>query len=251
MGSKIKDIGGNGGGAWRKYCEVTHGPVGLWRALRNELLVLLFNNVPGALGLALRRIFYPCMFRSCGRGVVFGRAISLRHACKISLGDRVIIDDDAMLDAKGDANKGITIGDGVFVGRSTKIYCKGGDITLCDRVNISSLCTIYSGNALTIGAGCMIGAYTYILSAGEYDSRDPTPYADQAGDRTRGPLTIGADCWIGARATILDAAQSIGDRALVAACALVNRPVSAGATVAGIPARPLERPAERQAKGEE
>ena len=241
MGNKVKDITGaaDGGGAWRKYRDVTHGPVSVWRALRNELLVLLFGSVPGALGLALRRVFYPRMFRSCGRGVVFGRTLSFRHACKITLGDGVILDDGAMLDAKGDGNAGITLGNGVFVGRGSKIYCKGGDIFLGDRVNVSSLCTLYSGNSLEIGPGCMIGAYAYVLSAGEYDWRDPTPFADQAGAKTNGPLKIGADCWIGARATILDAAGSIGDRAVVAACALVNRPVPPRAVVAGIPARAI------------
>lgn len=237
MANKVKDIGK--GGSLRKYIGITHGDVALWRAVRNELLTMAFGYIPGALGLALRRIFFPCMFRECGRGVVFGRALTFRHACKISLGDGAILDDGAMLDAKGDANDGIRIGAGAFVGRGTKIYCKGGDIRLGDRANISSLCTIYSGNSLEIGTGCMVGAYTYILSAGEYDWRDPTPFADQAGDRTKGPLTIGADCWIGARATILDGAGAIGDRAVVAACALVNRPVPAGAVVGGVPARPL------------
>lgn len=239
MFGKVKDLGGGGGGAWAKYRAVVHGPVGTLRALRDELLTLLFGYVPGVLGMALRRVFFPCMFRHCGRGVVFGRALSFRHACKISLGDGVILDEGAMLDAKGDGNGGITLGNGVFVGRGTKIYCKGGDIVLGDRVNVSSLCTLYSGNRLEIGAGCMIGAYAYILSAGEYDWRDPTPFADQNGNCTKGPLHIGSDCWIGTRATILDAAQSIGDRAVVAACALVNKPVAARAVVAGIPARVL------------
>ena len=92
---------------------------------------------------------------------------------------------------------------------------------------------------LTIGAGCMIGAYTYILSGGEYDWRDPTPYAEQSGMCTKGPLTIGDDCWIGTRVTILDGAQSVGDRALVAACALVNKPVAARTIVGGVPAKVL------------
>lgn len=235
---KIKDMN-KGGGAWGKYRAATHGGIAFWRILRNELVTLVFGYVPGVLGLALRRVFFPCMFKSCGRKVVFGYGLTFRHAHKISLGDGVILDDFAMLDAKGDGNEGISLGAGVFVGRGTKIYCKGGDIFLADRVNISSQCTVYSGNRLEIGAGCMIGAYSYILSAGEYDWRDPTPYAEQGGNCTKGPLAIGADCWIGARATILDSAQSIGDRALVAACALVNRPVPARTAVAGIPAKPL------------
>lgn len=236
---KIKDMGKKRG-AWGQYRAATHGGIALWRVIRNELLTLLFGYVPGALGLALRRAFFPCMFKACGRKVVFGYGLTFRHAGRITLGDGVILDDFAMLDAKGDGG-GIAIGGHVFVGRGTKIYCKGGSIALGERVNISSQCTIYSGNSLTVGAGCMIGAYAYILSGGEYDWRDPTPYAEQGGNCTSGPLVIGPDCWIGARATVLDSARSIGERALIGACALVNRPVEARTAVGGVPARVIRK----------
>ena len=240
--SKFKD---NRGGGFSKYRALTHGDISLWRVIRNELVTLLFGYVPGPLGLALRKVFYPCMFRHCGRKVVFGYGLTFRHAHKISLGDNCFIDDFSMLDAKGEANNGITLGDGVFIGRGTKVYCKNGDIELGARTNVSSFCTLYSNNSLKIGAGCMIGAYSYILSGGEYDWRDPTPYAEQSGMCTKGPLTIGDDCWIGTRVTILDGAQSVGDRALVAACALVNKPVPARTIVGGVPAKVLAASADR------
>lgn len=236
MSSKFKD---NRGGGFAKYRALVHGDVSLAAVALRELCFLLFGYVPGPLGIALRKVFYPWMFKRFGKGAVIGYGVTLRHPHKISIGAGAFIDDFAMLDAKGEANAGIILGDGVFVGRGTKIYCKNGDIALGDRTNVSSLCTLYSNNSLTIGRGCMIGAYTYILSGGEYDWRDATPYADQSGMCTKGPLAIGDDCWIGTRATILDGAQSIGDRALVAACAMVNKPVEAGAIVGGVPAKPL------------
>jgi acetyltransferase-like isoleucine patch superfamily enzyme len=51
----------------------------------------------------------------------------LRHPHKI-IGDNVVIDDLCCLDAKGTDNRGITIGNGVFVGRNTILSCKNGDI---------------------------------------------------------------------------------------------------------------------------
>lgn len=239
MGSKVKDIRG-GSSPLSKYVSVTHGPIGPLRVFRNELVELLFGQLPGALGFALRKIFYPCMFRSCGKKVVFGRNLSLRHACKISLGDGVIIDDGVMLDAKGDGNDGISLADGVFIGRNTKVYCKGGAMVIGEKTNVSSNCTLYSNNLLRIGKGCMIGAYTYILSGGEYDYSDPAPYAEQSGMCTKGPLEIGDDCWIGTRVTILDGAQKVGDRALIAACALVNKPVDSRVIVGGVPAKVIK-----------
>ena len=54
-------------------------------------------------------------------------------------------------------------------------------------------------------------------------------------------VEIGDDCWIGTRVTILDGAQSVGDRALVAASALVNKPVPARTIVGGVPAKILRQ----------
>ncbi|MBU0677907.1 MAG: hypothetical protein KJ626_07290 [Verrucomicrobia bacterium] len=56
---------------------------------------------------------------------------------------------------------------------------------------------------------------------------------------TRGPLTIGTDCWIGARVTILDAAD-VGDRCVIGAGAVVNRPLPSHSVAAGVPARVIK-----------
>jgi acetyltransferase-like isoleucine patch superfamily enzyme len=49
----------------------------------------------------------------CGRNVVFGQNVVLRHPHKIHIGRDVVIDDNCLLDAKGETNRGIRIGDGV------------------------------------------------------------------------------------------------------------------------------------------
>ena len=51
------------------------------------------------------------------------------------------------------------------------------------------------------------------------------------------PLEIGHDVWIGDRVTILSGCAQIGNGAIVAAGAVVTRPVPAYAVVAGVPAR--------------
>ena len=85
----------------------------------------------------------------------------------------------------------------------------------------------------------MIGAYTYLLSGGEYDITDATPFADQSGMKTKGPLTIGANGWLGARVTVLDAA-SIGDHCVIGAGAVVNKPIPANSLAVGVPARVIK-----------
>ena len=57
----------------------------------------------------------------------------LRHPHKIHIGSNVVIDDNCLLDAKGETNRGIRIGDGVFIGRNTILSCKNGDIELGRR----------------------------------------------------------------------------------------------------------------------
>jgi acetyltransferase-like isoleucine patch superfamily enzyme len=231
----VMDAAGKSG--FRKYRDLVYGDRPLGRVLRDELLTALCGGLPGGAGLWLRSRLYPRRFAAAGRGVFFGRNVTLRHAHKIRLGAGVVVDDNAVLDAKGTDNAGITIGDGVYIGRNTIVYCKNGAIEIGSNVNISSNCEVFSSNSLTIGPDTVIGAYSYLLSGGEYDYRDTEhPFAAQSGMETRGPLTIGANCWIGARVTVLDAA-CVGAHCVLGAGAVVNRPVPAHSVAVGVPAR--------------
>ena len=234
---KVRTALQSGGRAgFRAYCRVSYGPVSMAYALWAELCFSLFGGWPGAAGFLLRRLFYRGLFAKAGRGLVIGRHVTFRHPRKITLGDHVVIDDDAVIDAKGESNRGIELDDGVFIGRHTIVYCKNGDIHLEARANLSSNSTVFSSNRLTIGRGTMIGAYSYLLSGGEYDYTDSTPFAEQSGTQTKGPLTIGANCWLGARVTVLDGAN-VGDHCVIGAGAVVTRPVPADHLALGVPAK--------------
>jgi acetyltransferase-like isoleucine patch superfamily enzyme len=222
--------------SWQKYRELQYGPMPACRALHAELVFNLFGGMAGAPGLACRKLFYPALFAAAGRGVVFGRHVVIRHPSKIRLGDGVVVDDNAVLDAKGEGNRGLAIGSRVFIGRNTIVYCKGGAITLEDRVNLGSNCQVFSSNDLTVGAGTVVGAFSYFLSGGEYDFASAVPFSDQSGMETKGPLTIGANSWIGARVTVLDAA-CIGVHCVIGAGAVVVKPVPANSLAVGVPAR--------------
>lgn len=218
-----------------KYRSIYHGNVSTLRFIFTELAVTFCSCVPGALGLALRKIFYPSLFNTCGHGTAFGRNLTLRHPAKITLGSRVIVDDNVMLDAKGSSNRGIAIGDNVFIGRNTIIYCKNGNISIGSNVNISSNCTIFSSNDLTIENDVIIGAYSYLLSGGEYDHTSAEKFVNQSGLDSKGALSIGSNTWLGTRVTVLDAA-SIGKHCVIGAGAVVTKPVSADSLAVGIPA---------------
>ena len=177
------------------------------------------------------------MFRKIGKQVVFGRNVVIRHAHKIAVGDNVVIDDNCVIDAKGETNNGIVMEDNVYIGRNTIVYCKNGDISLEQGANISSNCQIFSSNKLTVGHDTVVGAFSYFLSGGEYDYRDrQRTFAQQSGMLSKGELVIGANCWISARVTVVDAA-SIGEHCVIGAGAVVTEPIPADSLAVGMPAR--------------
>jgi len=234
---KVKEMQGDSGqSAFDKYRAMYYGDTSLCYIIKCEIITTLFAWIPGALGLLLRKLTYPCMFSNMGKKVVFGRNLTIRHPQKISLGNNVIIDDNCVIDAKGENNRGITIGNNVYIGRNTIVYCKNGDIALEDNVNISSNCQIFSANSLTVSHDTVVGAFSYFLSGGEYDYADPTAFSQQSGTNTKGPLVIGPNCWIAARITVLDAAN-IGEHCVLAAGAVVTKPIPANSLAVGVPAK--------------
>jgi acetyltransferase-like isoleucine patch superfamily enzyme len=229
-----EQLSGQPGGSRAKYGALIIGRPGWGALLKYEFVVLLAQSVPGALGLALRKAAYPWLLGSCGRNVVFGQNVVLRHPHKIHIGDNVVIDDNCLIDAKGDSNAGIRIGRGVFVGRNTILSCKNGDIELSDGANIGFNCEVFSASRVAIGRDTLVAAYVYLVG-GDHDFSDPSVAVIAQRRRSAG-ITVGDGVWLGAGATILDGV-TVGDRAIVGAGAVVRESVPAAATAVGVPAR--------------
>lgn len=239
---KVKDyVGDTRKSAFRKYRDIYYGDASIWYVIQSELVVTLTSGIGGALGLALRSLLYPRLFKQCGRKVVFGRHLTLRHAHKITLGDNVVLDEHCVVDAKGENNEGVVLEDDVYVGRNTIIYCKNGDIHIGRAVNISSNCQVYSSNKLDIGAQTVIAAFVYIMSGGQYDYADrERTFAEQSGMITRGPTSVGPNCWIGAGAVIVDAV-TIGEHCVIGAGSVVTGDIPRDSIALGIPARAVKK----------
>jgi acetyltransferase-like isoleucine patch superfamily enzyme len=217
-----------------KYQALVVGRSGFAALVRHELVTMVAQSRAGALGLLLRKLLYPLLLGACGRNVVFGQHVVLRHPHKIRIGDNVVVDDHCLLDAKGDSNAGIAIGSGVFIGRNTILSCKNGDIALGDGANIGFNCEIFSAARVEVGARALLAAYCYVIG-GDHDWKDAGTSVLDQGRRANG-VTIGAGAWLGAGAKVLDGV-TVGDHAIVGAGAVVTGPVPASAIAVGVPAR--------------
>jgi acetyltransferase-like isoleucine patch superfamily enzyme len=223
-----------GTSAREKYAALVIGRTDFGSLLKYELIVTLTQGCPGALGLALRKALYPSLLGSCGRNVVFGQNVVLRHPHKIHVGDDVVIDDNCLIDAKGESNAGIRIGSGVFIGRNSILSCKNGDIELADGANVGFNCEIFSASRVRIGANVLMAAYSYVIG-GDHDFSDASrPVLEQT--RRSAGVSVGDGAWIGAGAKILDGV-SVGEGAIIGAAAVVREDVGPRAVAVGIPAR--------------
>jgi len=241
--SSLKDVGiqsalGDSRSASEKYRDLVVGSRSFARLLHFEAVALLSAWVPGALGLLLRRILYPTLLGSCGRGVVFGIGVTLRHPHKIHIGDGAVIDDHVLLDAKGVANQGIRIGDRGFIGRNSILSCKDGDILLGSHMNIGFNCEIFSSSRVEVGDYGLFAAYTYVVGGGHDHSDLGAVMIDQP--RPSLGVTIGRNVWLGAGAKVLDGV-TLGQNVVIGAGAVVNESMPDNVIAAGVPAKIIKR----------
>ncbi|MEW6001532.1 MAG: acyltransferase [Nitrospirota bacterium] len=217
-----------------KYQDIVIGKKGLFSLIKYELIILLSSWLPGALGLFLRSKLYPLLLGKAGKGVIFGTNVVLRHPHKIYIGDNVVVDDNCVLDAKGDDNKGIFIGNSVFVGRNTILCCKDGDIFIDDNVLIGFNCEIFSANFVKLGKNIQIAAYSYLNGGTHNFDRTDIPVLEQ--ERSGKGIIVEDNVWLAANVKVLDGVV-IGKDSIVGAGAVVNQDVPPFSIAAGVPAK--------------
>ena len=219
------------------YSDMFVGKKGFFAFLKYEILTTWFSNWPGAVGIALRSIFYKFLFKKAGKGVIFGKSVTIRNPHKIVIGNNVIIDENLMLDAMVVNNKGNIICDSVYIGRNKIISCKIGYIILNKNANIGFNCEVYSLKKVEIGENVLMAAYTYIIGGGHMSSDVETPFRDQ-GKHAIG-IKIGNNVWLGAKTIVMDGCD-IGDNSVIGAGAVVTKSIPDYSVAAGIPAKVIK-----------
>ena len=233
-----QEMSSSGRTRFEAYADLVIGKRGVGNFLRYELVIFCSSTLPGAAGLWLRSKLYPLLLKNCGRNVVFGRNVTLRHPHKISIGNDVVIDDNCLLDAKGKSNKGIEIANGCYIGRNSILSCKNGDIALGRKVNIGFNCEIFSGSRVELGDNTLVAAYTYFIG-GDHDKGDENLPVSEQGRTSRG-IVSGDNCWFGAGVKVLDG-RKIGRNCLVGAGAVVTKDIPEHSVAKGVPARAVAR----------
>ncbi len=221
--------------AWRQYARLTVGDGGLGRLLRYECVTGLFQGCPGALGYALRRVAWRSLFGRCGRGVTIGRNVTLRGTDRISLGNRVVLDDNVVLDARGPDAR-IEIEDGVLISRNTIVRARGGLLRVGAGSDIGANCVVATDSKLEIGKDVLLAAFTYITAGGQHNYADPNTPIIRQGFTSKGGVVIEDDVWIGSHTTVSDGVR-IGTGTVIGAHSFVNKSIEPRSIAWGVPAQ--------------
>lgn len=219
---------------FQKYAELVIGNSSLHKLIIYEILTSFIGPLPGAMGLLLRKMFFPYLFQSVGKSISIGKSLTIRHPDKIKLGNRVVIDDYSLIDARGSGDEGVSIGDDVFIGRGVIIQSKVGPISIGHSVSIGA------GSSLIAQGGIFIDEMVNIagacnISGGSYQvGRDKSSLREHD-KQTKGPIHIGRKCRFGMGTMVLDGVH-IKEGTILGAMSLVAKDLPEYCIAAGIPA---------------
>ncbi len=224
------------GSAFKNYQDVILGSRSLLFFLYYEVCIFM-APIPGALGMVLRKIFWPRLFGSCGKGVLFGNNVVIRHPKKIHLGSSVIISDGCILDGRNSSDvPTITLDDDVILSNAVMLSCKDGTISIGKSSGINAQtviqsthqCSVVLGKDVVVGQGCLV------IGGGNYNIDDIDIPIRKQGIRDDGGVQVGDNVWLGAKVTVLGGVE-IGHGSVIAAAAVMTKSVAPFSICRGIP----------------
>lgn len=122
---------------------------------------------------------------------------------------------------------GAQVGKGAHPYPTARIWAPW-NLTMGEGSCIGPEADVYNVARVTLGTDAIISQKSYLCTAG-HDFRDPSM------PLTAAPITIGNQAWVAA-ASFVGPGVSLGDGAIVAACAVVTRNVAVNVIVGGNPA---------------
>jgi acetyltransferase-like isoleucine patch superfamily enzyme len=229
----IAELTSDKASAYHQYLDIFVGEESALALLRYELLTGILGSMPGALGYFLRAKLYPSILGRMGRRSVVGRGVTIRSPRRISIGEGVMVDDFAVLDAKG-ATSTLELGNQLLVGRNTILSCNEATIRIGNFVSIGPFCFFASKSRIDVGSNVSIGSGTHLMAGGHAFDAPYTPIIKQK--RLAQGITIEDGVWIGTGTRVLDGV-TVGQNSIVGAGAVVTENVPAESIAVGVPAR--------------
>jgi len=226
------------GSALAKYRHVILGSDSISYLLYFEFCSWL-GKIPGALGIVLRKWFWPRLFGSCGKGAMFADNIVLRHPRRIHLGNRVVLSEGVVLDARHDEeDQVLTLEDDVILSVNVMISCKNGCVRVGSRTGLSAHTIIHATNdcPVTIGEDAIIGPQCYLAGGGNYHHDRLDVPIRQQGIQQDGGVKLESNIWLGARVTVLGGV-TMHAGSIAGAGAVVSQDIPENTICAGIPAK--------------
>ena len=225
----------------QKYANLVIGEYSFFALLKYELIIFFLSSLPGSVGLVLRKVFYPKLFASVGKGVIFGKNVAVRCGKNIHIGDNVVIDDYVLLDGRGCQDSKIQIGNNVVLNRGCVVQSKFGGISLQD------FSTVGSGSVVVaMGADVNIGRWVGIAGGCEISgglfrhqdslTKDTAPYVRYS----RGPVSIGDNTILAYGAIVIDGVK-IGQNCMVGPGCVVISDLPDDASISNRPGVVLRR----------
>jgi acetyltransferase-like isoleucine patch superfamily enzyme len=158
----------------------------------------------------ISNLFFHMAVGQTGRGVRFCRNTVIRYPGNIKIGNNTVIADGVSITSELDSGR-CDIGENCIIGRNVHLDFSGG-LKIADGVTISESVKVFTHSH-------------------GIDPRSPAKPS---------PLTIGSNVWIGAHALILENTGTVGDSSIIAAGAVVTKPVCPAVLAAGVPARTIK-----------
>ncbi len=226
------------GSTLAKYQDVIVGNRSLLFLFYYEWCTIL-GVVPGALGMLLRKIFWPRLFGSCGKKVAFARGIVIRHPKRIHFGNAVVISEGCVLDGRQhqDSAKAIVLGNNVILSNNVTLSCKNGYISIGDATGINTGSIVQSTNQcpVVIGDDVIIGQMSLVVGGGNYNTDQLDILIREQGIVKGSGVTIEDNVWVGANVTVLDGV-TVAKGSILAAGSVVTKSMPAYSVSCGVPA---------------
>jgi len=144
-----------------------------------------------------------------------------------------------VLDAKGESNVGIRIGQNAYLGRNAILSCKEGSISIDDYCNISANCSLLSETEIKLGKFCFLAGHCYLVAGGNHSFDDTTRPIMFQPSLSKGGIFIADDVWFGAGVIVLDGVR-IGQGSVVGAGSVVTEDLPEFSVAVGSPARKIK-----------